>query len=1368
MSRLGLSSRDFTIVVIILSGFFSAMLYILYRQLLYYVNLRKKLQRIYSEEDDTLKGMGKMVKSPYHTIAGNMVKELGSEYPITDYYDFQDHLLGRGSSAEVVIGTSKRYQRRYAVKLVDMRKASAAWRYDREQSMLKDLDHVNIVRLFEVYRKDRTLYFVMELCSGGHLGHALLEAGGKFPESTAKMYITQLTRALMHCHMRGICHRDVKLQNVLVESNAPDAQIKLIDFGNAARFPGKLPLTKIVGTTYTVAPEVFKQCYDERCDVWSLGVVAYILLSGHRPFDSQESKHKTNKRARESAVITNILLGRYHFLHESWGSVSEEAIFFVKSCLEMEYQYRRSAERCLQLSWFEKSSPEPLAVSSARSGEAAGLYTGLQNENIANKLISRLRKHIASSKLRRVAMVGVAFIMPSKKVLQLRHVFQQIDDGGVGYISKERFKVLATSLSKYINVNDCNDMFDAMDVNMSETVTFNEFVAATIDPREVDIKVINNVFRIIDVKEKGYIDQEDLIRLLETTTDQSTRRRRSRLVTTTSISREVEDRRAAIAEIAEEAILEVDMDEDGVISYAEFLYAIADSSSLSVASAGKSRDELVRSAAERSLSRSSVGPSTATVPEAGMEVTSLRHSHTTSSDRSIQADSLSSRLRRGTESSLHLSLANFSMRRSSILSRRAPDTENSAASNTGVNAEDRKGSIVLPSMLTRGNSTGGKSLRRFSLLGGQGPLTDCEVGSSEALDTTQGVNRRNSMLNDPQVPSIMQLFAEDVSLATRSLIGRVTGDGHALGLLPTPSNTQGLANTSGIEDDNLSDEDGGDWVGDDWADGEEGAQRVSGVKVNSDRRMSSPAMIWNNLRRRSSVLRSISDLSLPLTLPSTKSQSNSGSATLPVMGEGSKLEQVDTAGSIKRERRLSDNSKRRKAQQEVQGEQQQRQQEKQQQPSHTQHELNAPKSGEGSVRQYSQKGTIGAPISSRSNSPAHLDRLASTTDSKGQKNVEEHVSRVLDVALDEDEDGGVYVLDEGPLLLHEVVAAASLNSPLSSVYERGDGSGQTPPGSPLTLPDEREWELRLSNKSDDASVRGVIETLHDGRTVQRLEFRDTETKLLSRDAKGLLKIDTEPHSGGETDIVFSPSQTNSRASKSSAGRHRPLSVSSLNLDKTARQQGKSRGNLNSRESMEADGAQCLSTAGVKSNDGNDDISADSNDNSRSDDKSYSPGPSREITRDWDLDGSTLSDASEKLQTLVNYLKQKEAKIGKSAGSEPMTPEMAQELSDKLAGPSSLLSDMSRGRVGDEISAEGSMATIHEGTSDFKGGNRSKEMHVTKLVHDTFVSAFNAGFKMGRSEGTQKNNDLEGEERELDQELQADTSTKPSLTRRISK
>lgn len=125
-------------------------------------------------------------------------------------------------------------------------------------------------------------------------------------------YVTQIVHAIAHCHKLGICHRDIKLQNILLEHRGGDAQVKLIDFGNGQRFRGQLPMRKIVGTTYTAAPEVFKECYDERCDVWSLGVVAYILLSGRRPFESVDIPNQP--RAKESSLIASILMGRYHFM----------------------------------------------------------------------------------------------------------------------------------------------------------------------------------------------------------------------------------------------------------------------------------------------------------------------------------------------------------------------------------------------------------------------------------------------------------------------------------------------------------------------------------------------------------------------------------------------------------------------------------------------------------------------------------------------------------------------------------------------------------------------------------------------------------------------------------------------------------------------------------------------------------------------------------------------------------------------------------------------------------------------------------------------------------------------------------------------
>jgi len=159
------------------------------------------------------------------SMSGNLVKDYSS--PITDTYSITTNLLGRGSSAEVVIGVHNVTQRRYAVKIIDISKRDVAWRYEREKAILKDVEHTNTIRLFEVYNSSVAQFFVMELCTGGHLGQVLRDKpDGRLPQDVARAYIIQITRAIAHCHKHGICHRDVKLQNILLESNNKDAQIK--------------------------------------------------------------------------------------------------------------------------------------------------------------------------------------------------------------------------------------------------------------------------------------------------------------------------------------------------------------------------------------------------------------------------------------------------------------------------------------------------------------------------------------------------------------------------------------------------------------------------------------------------------------------------------------------------------------------------------------------------------------------------------------------------------------------------------------------------------------------------------------------------------------------------------------------------------------------------------------------------------------------------------------------------------------------------------------------------------------------------------------------------------------------------------------
>ncbi len=103
------------------------------------------------------------------SVGGNLVREVNN-VPITDVYQVSKTLLGRGSSAEVIIGEHMKNRRRYAIKIIDNTRKEVMWRYDREKNFLRDIDHTNVVRLYEVYTYKQSMYFVMELCTGGHLG----------------------------------------------------------------------------------------------------------------------------------------------------------------------------------------------------------------------------------------------------------------------------------------------------------------------------------------------------------------------------------------------------------------------------------------------------------------------------------------------------------------------------------------------------------------------------------------------------------------------------------------------------------------------------------------------------------------------------------------------------------------------------------------------------------------------------------------------------------------------------------------------------------------------------------------------------------------------------------------------------------------------------------------------------------------------------------------------------------------------------------------------------------------------------------------------------------------------------------------------
>ncbi|XP_022852365.1 CDPK-related kinase 7-like [Olea europaea var. sylvestris] len=348
-----------------------------------------------------------------------------------------------------------------AVKVIPKSKMTTAISVEdvrREVKILRALTgHENLVQFYDAYEDEDNVYVVMELCKGGELLDRILSRGGKYSEEDAKIIMVQILSVVAYCHFQGVVHRDLKPENFLFTSKDESSPLKAIDFGLSDYLKPDERLNDIVGSAYYVAPEVLHRSYGAEADMWSIGVIAYILLCGSRPFWSRT----------ESGIFRAVLKADPSFDEDPWPSLSSDAVDFVKRLLNKDYRKRLTAVQALSHPWLASHHDVKVPV-----------------DMITYKLV---RAYIYSSSLRKTALRALAKTLAIPHLSYLREQFGLLGPNKSGFISLHNFKMAvaknSTEAMKDSRVLDYVNMVSSLQYRKLD---FEEYCAAAVSVYQLE------------------------------------------------------------------------------------------------------------------------------------------------------------------------------------------------------------------------------------------------------------------------------------------------------------------------------------------------------------------------------------------------------------------------------------------------------------------------------------------------------------------------------------------------------------------------------------------------------------------------------------------------------------------------------------------------------------------------------------------------------------------------------------------------------------------------------------------------------------------------------------------------------------------
>uniref|UniRef100_A0A803NZM4 non-specific serine/threonine protein kinase n=1 Tax=Cannabis sativa TaxID=3483 RepID=A0A803NZM4_CANSA len=437
---------------------------------------------------------------------------------IKQYYTLGKE-LGRGQFGITYLCVENSTGDTYACKSILKRKLVHKSDRDDVKREIQIMQHLsgqpNIVEIKGAYEDRYSVHLVMELCAGLELFDRII-AQGKYSERDASELFRAIANVVHICHFMGVIHRDLKPENFLFSSKDKGAMLKAADFGLSVYTEEGKVYRDLVGSAYYVAPEVLRRHYGKEIDVWSAGVILYILLCGVPPFWAETEK----------GIFDAILEGEIDFESQPWPSISTTAKDLIKRMLTQDPKKRITSLQVLDHPWL-------------REGEAS-------DDPIDSAVLSRMKQFRAMNKLKQLALKVIAENLSEEEIKGLKALFTNMDTDKSGTITYEELKSGLARTGSRLSETEVKQLMDAADVDGNGTIDYIEFISATMHRHRLERdEQLYKVFQYFDKDNSGFITRDELENAMK--------------------EHGIGDE-ANIKEI----ISEVDTDNDGRINYSEF------------------------------------------------------------------------------------------------------------------------------------------------------------------------------------------------------------------------------------------------------------------------------------------------------------------------------------------------------------------------------------------------------------------------------------------------------------------------------------------------------------------------------------------------------------------------------------------------------------------------------------------------------------------------------------------------------------------------------------------------------------------------------------------------------------------------------